>query len=409
MSVIKPFRPLRPRVDLAAQIASPPYDVVSRQEARALVAGNLLSFLRVGRADLELSDGTDPYSAEVYQRGAANLQRLVDEEALFREPEPVFAFYRQIMGDHSQTGLVALASVSEYDTGFIKKHEFTKPDKEADRVRLIECHNSQSGPVFLTFKKTDRVAACFKAGTAGTPEIDFTADDGIQHTVWLVREGAAIQGIVDAFGAIPALYIADGHHRSAAASRVCAQRTDSGTPADASHSGFLSVIFPDDALQILAYNRVVRDLNGHSPESLLEKISEQFDIAPTSNAGNAPPRGFDLYLAETWYRAVPDPTSIPSDPVAKLAVSILSDRVLAPILGITDQRTDKRIDFVGGIRGVGALEKAVDSGEWALALALHPTTVSELLAVADADQVMPPKSTWFEPKLRDGLFIHVLD
>ena len=409
MSVIKPFRPLRPQPALAAQIASPPYDVVSRQEARALVDGNPLSFLRVGRADLELSDSIDPYSTEVYERGAANLNRLVEEEALYREATPVFAFYRQIMGEHSQTGLVALASVSEYDTGLIKKHEFTKPDKEADRVRLIECHNSQSGPVFLTFKKTARVAACFEAGTAGKPEIDFTADDGIRHSVWVVRGDADVDGIVEAFGEIPALYIADGHHRSAAASRVCAARKGSDAAESASHGGFLSVIFPDDALQILAYNRVVRDLNGHSPDTLLEKISAAFDVTPTTDAGGAPPTGFDFYLQGSWHRAVPNPASVPADPVARLAVSILSDRVLAPLLGIEDQWTDKRIDFVGGIRGISALEKAVDSGEWALALALHPTTVSELLAVADAGQVMPPKSTWFEPKLRDGLFVHVLD
>ena len=410
MSTIRAFRAVRPKTELATEVASPPYDVVSREEARQIAEGNPHCFLRIGRADLELPDTVDPYSDEVYQRGAENLAKMIESGVLSREDQPMIGVYRQKMGEHVQTGIVALASVAEYDTGLIKKHELTKPDKEADRARIIEIHNSQSGPVFLTYRQTPGLSAWFDAVTATAPEVDFLAADGIQHTVWAVRDSSALAQVDELFSSVPALYIADGHHRSAAASRVCSNRRPSREGSDwRSEDGFLAVVFPHDELNILPYNRVVSGLNGHTSSTLLSAISETFALKQVSEAGQAPVGGFEIYVDGQWHRATPRSGVVPDDPVGSLSVSILTDNVLAPILGIVDQRTDKRIDFVGGIRGEGYLQDAVDSGDWDLAFALYPTCVEELLAVADAGAIMPPKSTWFEPKLRDGLFIHILD
>jgi uncharacterized protein (DUF1015 family) len=410
MATIRPFRAVRPKPERAADVAAPPYDVVSLAEARELAGDNASSFLRVSRAELELEDTVDPYSMVVYRRGSDNLQSLLQRGVLYQEPRPMLGVYRQRMGTHEQTGIVALASVEEYDRGLIKKHELTRPDKELDRVRLIETHESQSGPVFLTFRRDEAIARWLDAVTAEPPEVDFVAADGIGHTVWAVRGEERIAELVSYFALLEALYIADGHHRSAAASRVRAERRQSGRVAPGgADEGFLAVIFPHDQLQILSYNRVVRDLNGHEPEALLAKVGESFELAVTDAPGAPGRAGFDMYLAGAWHRATPRAGVVPEDPVGSLAVSVLADRVLAPLLGIRDQRTDKRIDFVGGIRGVRALEAAVDSGAGALAFWLYPTTVEELMSVADAGLIMPPKSTWFEPKLRDGLFVHMLE
>ena len=395
---------------MATTVASPPYDVVSRQEAREITEGNPHSFLRIGRADLELPDSVDPYSDEVYELGARNLASMIDSGVMIREEQPMLGVYRQKMGDHTQTGLVALASVDEYLEGSIKKHELTKPDKEADRARLIETHNSQSGPVFLTYRQTEPLKAWFATVTSAPPEVDFTAPDGIGHTVWAVRDLELLQNAQDLFAGVPALYIADGHHRSAAASRVCTNRRE-GREGDGwrSEDGFLTVIFPHDELKILPYNRVVKGMNGHTAAGLLGAVAEKFELAQVSDSGRAPVGGFDMYVTGRWYRATPKSGVVPDDPVGRLSVSVLTENVLKPVLGIEDQRTDKRIDFVGGIRGEEFLENAVNTGNWSLAFALYPTSVDELLAVADAGAIMPPKSTWFEPKLRDGLFIHMLD
>jgi uncharacterized protein (DUF1015 family) len=408
MATILPFRAVRPKPEFAAQVAAPPYDVVSLQEARNLAGENPHSFLRVGRAELELKDGTDPYSPEVYERGATNLRNLIKNNILFQEPEPLLGVYRQKWGTHEQTGLVALASVDEYDRGIIKKHELTRPVKENDRVRIIETHESQSGPVLLFFQRTEKLQRFFEEVTATPPDSHFIAEDKVEHTVWSVRDPATIQQVVKDFQDIPSLYIADGHHRSAAASRVRAAQTNSG----ANHAeGFLSVIFPHDQLNILPYNRVVRDLNGRTPKELLETLALHFELTVIPKPGNPPPAGFEMYLEKQWHRAKPkqDPTGgNQPDPVRALAVSELTERVLDPLLGIQDQRSDPRIDFVGGVRSYKELAAKVDSGDWAVAFWLYPTTVDELIAVSDADRVMPPKSTWFEPKLRDGLFIHML-
>ena len=412
MAKIAPFRAVRPQPELAAQVAAPPYDVVSLKEARDLAVGNPKCFLRIGRAELELGDGVDPYSPEVYQRGADNLRKLINEGVLVQEAQPLFGVYRQKWGNHEQTGLVALASVDEYDRGIIKKHEHTRPVKETDRVRIIETHESQSGPVLLFFRQTATIDQWFKDVTRTKPDVHFVADDTVEHTVWSVRDESAIQTIIKDFQDLPSLYIADGHHRSAAASRVRTSRGSSGGfPSDNHEEGFLAVLFPHDQLQILPYNRVVRDLNGLTPKELLEKLAPYFELQVTTQPGEPPAAGFDLYLNQRWHRATPkqDPSlNSQQDPVRALAVSELTERVLDPLLGIKDQRSDPRIDFVGGIRGTDQLVALVDSGDWAVAFWLYPTTVEELMAVSDADRVMPPKSTWFEPKLRDGLFIHML-
>jgi len=412
MATIAPFRAVRPKPELASQVAAPPYDVVSLTEARDLAEGNPHCFLRIGRAELELDDGVDPYSAEVYQKGADNLRKLINEGVMIQEPKPLFGVYRQKWGQHEQTGIVALASVDEYDRGIIKKHEYTRPVKEADRVKIIETHDSQSGPVLLFFQHTTQIDQWLKEVTHTKPDVHFVADDTVEHTVWSVRDESAIQAIIKDFQDLPSLYIADGHHRSAAASRVRAARGNlSALPSGKHEEGFLAVIFPHDQLQILPYNRVVRDLHGLTPKELLEKIATHFELQVTTQPGEAPAAGFDMYLEGQWHRATPkhDPSlNNQQDPVRVLAVSELTERVLDPLLGIKDQRSDPRIDFVGGIRGTQQLEEKVDSGDWAVAFWLYPTTVEELMAVADADRVMPPKSTWFEPKLRDGLFVHML-
>ncbi len=412
MATIAPFRAVRPKSELAAQVAAPPYDVVSLKEARDLAEGNPHCFLRIGRAELELEDGVDPYSPEVYQKGADNLQQLIGNGVLVQEAQPLFGVYRQKWGQHEQTGIVALASVDEYDQGIIKKHEYTRPVKEADRVKIVETHESQSGPVLLFFRQTANIDQWLKDVTSGKPDVHFVANDTVEHTVWSVRDNAAIQHVIKEFQDLPSLYIADGHHRSAAASRVRASRGYTGVlPAGTHEEGFLSVIFPHDQLQILPYNRVVRDLNGLTPKGLLEKLAVHFELQETLQPGEAPAAGFDMYLEGQWHRATPkqNPSlNSQQDPVRALAVSELTERVLDPLLGIKDQRTDLRIDFIGGIRGTQQLVSLVDSGDWAVAFWLYPTTVEELMAVADADRVMPPKSTWFEPKLRDGLFVHML-
>jgi uncharacterized protein (DUF1015 family) len=412
MATIAPFRAVRPKPELAAQVAAPPYDVVSLKEARDLAEGNPHCFLRIGRAELEMGDGVDPYSAEVYQRGADNLQKFINEGTLAQEAKPLFGVYRQKWGQHEQTGIVALASVDEYDRGIIKKHEYTRPVKEADRVRIIETHESQSGPVLLFFRQTANIDQWLKEVTSTKPDVHFVANDTIEHTVWSVRDDSAIQQVIKDFQDLPALYIADGHHRSAAASRVRASRGYAGAlPSGHHEEGFLSVIFPHNQLQILSYNRVVRDLHGLTPKELLEKLAPHFELQVTTKPGEPPAAGFDMYLEGRWHRATPkqDPSlNSQQDPVRALAVSELTERVLDPLLGIKDQRSDSRIDFVGGIRGTKQLSALVDSGDWAVAFWLYPTTVEELMAVADADRVMPPKSTWFEPKLRDGLFVHML-
>lgn len=412
MAKLKPFKAWRPRPDVCAKVASPPYDVLSSAEAREMAASNPLSFLHVVKPEIDLAPGTDVYAPEVYQTGAANLRRLVDDGALIREEVPALYLYRQRMGAHVQTGLVAGASVDEYEADLIKKHEHTRPVKEDDRTRHIDALDANTGPVFLTYKARPEIDALVEQITAADPTYDFVAPDGIQHVLWVVDNESDRDALVAAFAEVPELYVADGHHRSAAGTRIRALRRDANPDhtGDESYNYFLSVIFPDNQMMILDYNRVVRDLNGLDPEAFLAGLGERFEMEPCEDGCPARRRCFGMYLGGRWFRLTAKEGSFPADdPVSSLDVAILQDNLLAPVLGIGDPRSDERIDFVGGIRGLGELERKVDSGEWAVAFALHPTSIEQLFSVADAGLVMPPKSTWFEPKLRSGLIVRPLD
>lgn len=413
MSVIRPFRGLRPKPEYASRVAAPPYDVLNSDEAREMAKGKPYIFLHVNKPEIDLDPSVDHYSPLVYQKGAQNLQKFIADGIIGFDPEPCLYIYRQIMGSHVQTGLVATTSVEEYQQNKIKKHEFTRPDKEDDRVNHIDALNAQVGPVFLTYKAKPAIDAFVKDFCRQEPEFDFTTDDGIRHTVWVVNDSTSIRFLVDEFAKMEALYVADGHHRSAAASRIYDMRKK----ANANHSGrepygfFLSVIFPHDQMYIMDYNRVVKDLNGLSAEKFLTQLGEKFEVHKSNTAEKpAVKNRFSMYLNHQWYRLTARPSVLnPSDPVERLDVSILQKHCLAPLLGIGDPRKDKRIDFVGGIRGLAELEKRVDSGEMQVAFALFPTSIEDLMSIADAGQVMPPKSTWFEPKLRSGLVVHKID
>ena len=411
MPLIKPFTGLRPAQGRADDVVAPPYDVMNAEEAREMVEGRPWSFLHISRPEVDLPVGTDPYSAEVYAKAAENLQKMISEGVLVRDPSDSYYAYRLTMGSHVQTGLVAAASVEAYDADRIKKHEFTRPVKEDDRVRQVEALNAQTGPVFLVYKANQVVDDLLKSVTSSEADVDVTAKDGVRHEIWVMSDAEQVSTLTAAFDAMDAIYVADGHHRSAAGSRV----GNSQKAVNANHTGnesynyFLSVIFPHDQMQILDYNRVVKDLNGLSKDEFLARVAENFEVeAVDSQAKPSQEAEFGMYLDKQWYK-LSLKGDVPADPVARLDVSLLADNLIEPLLGISDPRRDTRIDFVGGIRGLGELEKRVDSGDWAVAFALYPTTMEALMAVADAGEVMPPKSTWFEPKLADGLVSHVLD
>ena len=411
MTLVRPFPALRPASGRAPEVVAPPYDVLNTEEARALAVGRPYSFLHISKPEIDLPAGTDPYAPEVYAKAAENLQAMIAAGILVQDDAPCYYAYRLIMGNHVQTGVVAAASVADYDTNRIRKHEFTRPDKEDDRVRQIEALNAQTGPVLLAYPNAPEIDALLNAATQAAPDADATAETGVQHSLWVIRDAASVARLTALFDALPALYIADGHHRSASASRICAARK----AANPQHNGseaynyFLTVIFPDHQMQILDYNRVIKDLNGLSEAEFLDRIAANFTVEMADGPVKpAQPREFGLYMGGRWRRLHIHPSLVPTDPVERLDVSLLQNHLIAPILGINDPRRDKRIDFVGGIRGLAELEKRVDSGEMAVAFALHPTHMEHLMAVADANQVMPPKSTWFEPKLADGMASHLL-
>ncbi|MFN3396933.1 MAG: DUF1015 domain-containing protein [Sulfurimicrobium sp.] len=411
--LIRPFTGLRPAPGFASDVAAPPYDVLSSAEARVRATGKPWSFLHISKPEIDLPPETDPYAAAVYAKGAENLQKMLAAGVLVRDAAPCYYAYRIVMGEHSQTGLVAAASVADYDTNRIRKHEFTRPDKEDDRVRQIDALNAQTGPVLLAYPAAPAVDAILAQASQVQPDADITADDGIRHTIWLIRDAAIIAQLTQAFDAMHAIYIADGHHRSAAASRVAAARKAANPRhhGEESYNYFLSVIFPYHEMKIMDYNRVMTDLNGLSKEQFLARIGEKFSVESAADQVKpVKPGEFGMYLDGRWYRLTIHAELIPvADPVARLDVSLLQNNLIAPVLGISDPRRDKRIDFVGGIRGLAELEKRVDSGEMAVGFALFATRMEDLMAVADAGEVMPPKSTWFEPKLADGLVSHVLD
>jgi len=411
MPLIRPFAGLRPAPSRAADVTAPPYDVLSTEEARERAAGRPWSFLHISHPEIDLPPGTDPYGPRVYRQGAESFVRMQEEGVLVRDDSAHYYVYRLVMGAHTQTGLVAAASVADYESNRIRKHEYTRPDKEDDRVRQIDALNAQTGPVFMTYRQSGVVDGVVTQVMGSDPEVDIVADDGVRHSLWVIRDAERMALLTQTFDAMDCLYIADGHHRSAAASRVAAMRRKAGDTGEESSDYFLAVIFPDNQMQILAYNRLVRDLNQLSPGAFLDGVAGRFDVA--ASAGPVEPSGpgeFGLYLPSRWYRLRIHPSRVPEhDPVARLDVSLLAANLLEPLLGISDPRRDKRIDFVGGIRGLGELQRRVDSGEMAVAFSLFPTRMQDLMAVADALEIMPPKSTWFEPKLADGMVSHVLD
>jgi uncharacterized protein (DUF1015 family) len=408
--MIKPFRALRPAPGRAADVLAPPYDVLSSAEARERAKGKPWSFLHVSKAEIDLDPATDPYAPAVYARSAANLQHTIDAGVLTRDAKPAYYVYRLTWRGHVETGLAAVASLADYASNRIRRHEHTTPAKEDDRVRQIEAVNAQTGPVMLGYPTSPQIDAVLARAAAGSPDFDVTADDGVRHQLWVIADDATIATLTREVDSLPALYIADGHHRSAAAARVAAARAGQGA-----HSYFLAVLFPQNEMTILDYNRVLRDLHGHTPEAVLAQLKARYTVAASDQAVRPASAGeAGMFLGGRWYRLTlrPDRAAAAAqsaDPIDRLPITLVARNIIEPIFGITDPRTDKRIDFVGGGRGLGELERLVSSGQMAVAFALYPTQMTDLMAVADAGKIMPPKSTWFEPKLADGAVSHVLD
>jgi uncharacterized protein (DUF1015 family) len=388
-------------------VASRPYDVLSSAEAREEASGNPCSFYRISKAEIDLPEETDVHDSAVYAKAKENLEAFIGESVLLREEKPCYYIYSLKMGDHTQTGLVAVSSVADYENGVIKKHEFTRPEKEQDRIRHISTTGAQSGNVFLAYHAVEEIDSVIREQQSRPPVYDFTTPDGVAHRVWVVSDDAVISRITALFARrVPCTYIADGHHRAASAARVAMENGDRG----GASSFFLTTLFPDNQLSILDYNRVVKDLNGLTEQGFLDTLSEDFLVTRTGDTAVKPsrPHEFGMYLGGSWYRLQAKEGSFANDPIGILDVTILQNKVLDKLLGIQDPRTDKRIDFVGGIRGMKELARRVDSGEMKAAFAVFPVTMAQLFAIADTGRVMPPKSTWFEPKLRDGLLTHLI-
>ena len=408
MAIIAPFNALRPQAQYAKQVASQPYDVLNSKEAKVEAMGNPYSFLHITKAEIDLPENTGIHSAEVYEKAKDNLDAFVQREVLFRESKPCYYIYQLIMNGRSQTGLVCASSVDDYENDIIKKHEFTRPEKEQDRINHISTTGAQTGNVFLAYKNVPELDALIeKWQTDKKPVYDFVADDGISHTIWVITDDKTIAAITRTFSEkVDSTYIADGHHRAASAAKV--RLTAAGDTESANY--FLTTLFPASQLHILDYNRVVKDLNGLSKEEFLNRVAEYFIIEP-QNKAFAPQQLHDMgmFLDGSWYKLSARPGTFTEDPIGVLDVTILQDNLLDMVLDIKDQRTDTRIDFVGGIRGLAELEKRVNSGEMKVAFSLYPVSIQQLFDIADSGMVMPPKSTWFEPKLRDGLLTHLID
>jgi uncharacterized protein (DUF1015 family) len=405
LTLIRPFRALRPAPGRAAEVLAPPYDVLSSAEARERANGKPWSFLHVSKPEIDLDPAIDSYDRTVYAKAAENLDRMIKAGVLLRDEKPEYYVYRLTWRDRVQTGLAAVAALADYATNRIRKHEHTTPVKEDDRVRQIEAINAQTGPVMMGYPAAPDIDALLARAAKRAPDVDVTADDQVRHQLWVIRDDATIAALTQAVDALPALYIADGHHRAAAAARVAKARGGGATPY------FLAALFPHHEMTILDYNRLLRDLNGHSPDELLGKLRERFSVAASNQPVRPAASGeFGMYLAGRWYRLTIKPDLVPgNDPIGRLPITLLTRNVIEPLFGVSDPRTDKRIDFVGGARGLAELERRVSSGEMAAAFALYPTQMTDLMAVADAGAIMPPKSTWFEPKLADGMVSHVLD
>jgi uncharacterized protein (DUF1015 family) len=414
MAKIKPFRGIRPAEDKIKDVASPPYDVLNSAEARVYVKDKPYSFLHVVKPEVDLPEDIDLYNESVYQKGRENLYKMIADGTLIQDEKPCFYLYRLIMGNVDEIGLVAGTSIEDYENDIIKKHEHTRADKEADRIKHVDTLNANTGPVFLTYKARQEMNELVDELIAQKPVYDFEAEDGIKHIFWKVDQKEDIQKIMDIFDKIDFLYVADGHHRSASGTIVGQRRREKNPnhTGEEEYNYFLSVIFPHNQLYIMDYNRVVKDLNGLSTDEFLKKVEETFFVDIYSKDKSYHPEGlhnFGMYLDGSWYKLTAREGTFPgNDPVRSLNVSILQENLLSPILGIGDPRKDKRIDFVGGIRGLEELSRRVDAGE-AIAFSLYPTSIEQLMAIADAGKVMPPKSTWFEPKLRSGVIVHLLD
>lgn len=406
MSLIRPFRALRPAPGRASDVLAPPYDVLNSAEARELAHGKPWSFLHVSKPEIDLPADTDPYSDVVYSKAAENFRKMINAGVLVRDAKPCYYVWRLTRKGKSQTGIAAAASVAAYRSSRIRKHELTTPVKEDDRVRQIGAIDAQTGPVMLAYRATPAVDSILEGVAKGVPDVDVIADYDVRHELWVVSDDATIQLITENFEALDSLYIADGHHRSAAAERIATARP--GGPE--SQEYFLTVIFPHDQMTVLDYNRVIKDLNGRTASGLLAELANNFSISKCPDP-KKPTNGheFAMYLDGSWYMLMIKPELVPSDPIGRLSVSLLAKYAIEPFLGVTQPRTDKRIDFVGGARGLEGLQKRVDSSEMAVAFALFPTPMDDLFAVADADEIMPPKSTWFEPKLADGMVSYILD
>ena len=414
MAIFKPFKAFRPQASLSQAVASKPYDVLDSSEAKDEAEGNPHSFLRVIKPEIELSGETDPYSDKVYEKGRENFLKLCQKGVFMQDATPSYYLYRLTMNGRSQAGLVGCCEYQEYYDGRIKKHELTRTVKENDRVRHVECLNANAEPVFFSYRGVSGINEFVDHALEGVPVCDFVAADGVRHELWTISEAGDVALLEKAFLSVPDLYVADGHHRTAAAARVGQKRKDSnpGHRGDEEYNFFMAVLFPDDQLEIFDYNRVVKDLNGLAPDDFLAALSADFDITPAEQSCPRPSglRQFSLYLEGSWHELRAKTPAVSSDsPIGDLDVTLLSEKVLGPILGITDLRNDNRIDFVGGIRGLEELERRVDSGEMAAAFALFPVSMDQLLSIADAGEIMPPKTTWFEPKLRSGLFVHDLE
>ena len=414
MSIVRAFKAVRPAAELASQVAALPYDVMNSEEARQMVVGNPYSFLHVDKAEIDLDPSIDLYDTRVYEKARDNLNQMIADGVFIQDETPCLYIYKQVMNGRAQIGIVGCTSVDEYQNGQIKKHELTRADKEQDRINHVDYCDANTGPIFLTYRARPAIDTLVASVmTLKAPVYDFSSEDGITHTVWVIDDTEALRALYEEFEKVQSLYIADGHHRSASAVRVGMKRRQAlpDYTGEEEFNFFLSVIFPDDQLYIMDYNRIVKDLNGNTTEQFLAKVGEKFTVTPYEGGTLKPEKKhtYGMYLEGRWMLLeAKEGTYDAADPVARLDVSILQNNLLQPILGIGDPRTDKRIDFVGGIRGLKALSDRVDDGSMAVAFSMYPTTMEDLMDIADAGAIMPPKSTWFEPKLRSGIFIHKL-
>ncbi len=411
MAIIKSFKGVRPKIGLAEQVASLPYDVMNTEEAREMATGNPLSFLHVSRAEIDFPLNIDEHSQMVYDKAKENFYKMITDGVLLQDEQPCLYIYAQVMNGRRQIGLVTSSSIDDYFNDVIKKHELTRPEKEQDRIEHMQTLHAHVGPIFLTYPKNNRIDSILNDVVINSkPVYDFTASDNIQHSVWVINATDKIDDIISVFEkSIPFTYIADGHHRTASAAKVGQKLREQnpGHTGQEEYNFFLSVLFPDNQLAIMDYNRVVKDLNGHTTEDFLKKVSEQFSVSKAMNKKPSRLHQMSMYLNGEWFELIPKEGSFKNDPIGILDISILQNNLLTPVLGIEDPRTDKRIDFVGGIRGLQELERRVDSGEMKVAFALYPVSLQQLMDIANSGNIMPPKSTWFEPKLRDGLFSHL--